>query len=38
MNSIKHVIMESKTTRKILAWLFVHAPRVVPFTPLRETV
>lgn len=38
MSSIKHVIMESKTVQKILAWLFVHAPRMVPVTLLRETL
>ena len=37
MSSIKQKIMESTTARKVLAWMFVHAPRMVPITPLRET-
>ena len=37
MSSFKKKVMESATARKALAWLFVHAPRTVPISPLRET-
>jgi histidine triad (HIT) family protein len=37
MRSIRKIAFESRFVKKVLAWMFSHASRMIPTKPLRET-